>query len=110
MSEPIIEYRNEFNTMDFVSKYAERVSRVIDEHQLASVEHQLAEYDYVKVVRCRDCKHANEVTWPASSKVPPDYLDCGGPLVETWDYYNDEPKDNPVPPNGFCFYGERRDA
>lgn len=61
-----------------------------------------------EIVRCRDCKHADEVTWPASSKVPPDYLDCGGPLVETWDYYNDEPKDNPVPPDGFCFYGERR--
>lgn len=63
-----------------------------------------------EIVRCGDCKYADEVTWPASSKVPPDYLDCGGPLVETWDYYNDEPKDNHVPPNGFCFCGERRDA
>lgn len=63
-----------------------------------------------EIVRCRNCIYADEVTWPSSSKVPPDYLDCGGPLVETWDYYNDVPKDNPVPPNGFCFYGERRDA
>jgi len=70
----------------------------------------LSQSEYVKVVRCRDCKHAYEVTWPANYQVPPDYLDCGGPLVETWDYYNDGPKDNPVPPNGFCFYGERRDA
>ena len=57
MSEPIIEYRYEFNVMDFASKYAERVSRVIDEQTLANVEHQLARYGYVKVVRCRDCKY-----------------------------------------------------
>ena len=60
MSEPIIEYRGEFNAMDFVSKYAERVSRVIDEQTLANVEHQLAMYGYVKVVRCRDCKYRHE--------------------------------------------------
>ena len=57
MSEPIIEYRYEFNAMDFVSKYAERISRVIDEETLANVEHQLAMYGYVKVVRCQDCKY-----------------------------------------------------
>lgn len=60
------------------------------------------------ITRCRDCKHSNEVTWPVQYQVPQDYLDCNGPLVETWDYWNDEPKDNPVPPDGFCFYGERR--
>lgn len=63
-----------------------------------------------EIVRCRDCKYADEVMWPISSKVSPDYLDCNSPLVETWDYYNDEPKDNPVPPNGFCFHGERREG
>jgi hypothetical protein len=57
MSEPIIEYRDEFNVTDFASKYAERISRVIDEQTLANVEHQLAMYGYVKVVRCRDCVH-----------------------------------------------------
>lgn len=57
MSEPIIEYRDEFNAMDFASKYAERISRVIDEQTLANVEHQLAMYGYVKVVRCHDCKY-----------------------------------------------------
>lgn len=46
--------------MDFVNKYAERVSRVIDEQTLANVEHQLDEYDYVKVVRCRDCRLQDE--------------------------------------------------
>lgn len=66
--------------------------------------------DLVAVVRCRDCRFASEVTWPIQYQVPPDYLDCHGELVETWDYYNDEPKDNPVPPDGFCAWGERREG
>ena len=60
MSEPIIEYRDEFNVTDIARKYAERISRVIDEQTLANVEHQLAMYGYVKVVRCRDCKYRHE--------------------------------------------------
>ncbi len=63
MSEPIIEYRDEFNVMDIASKYAERISRVIDEQTLANVEHQLAEFGYVKVVRCRDCKYFAWFGW-----------------------------------------------
>lgn len=61
-----------------------------------------------EIVRCRDCRHAFEVIWPVQSNIPSDYLDCTGELVECWDYYNDEPKDNPVPPNGFCAWGERK--
>lgn len=63
-----------------------------------------------RIVRCRDCKHGHEVIWPVWSGIPADYLDCNGELVETWDYYNDEEKLNPVEPNGFCAWGERRDA
>lgn len=62
------------------------------------------------IVRCRDCKHGHEVNWPAFLEIPSDYLDCTGPLVTTWDEYHDQPKDNPVPPDGFCAWGERRDA
>lgn len=61
------------------------------------------------IVRCRDCKHGHRVTWPVQSQIPPDYLNCSGYLVDTWDYYNDEPKDNPVPPDGFCAWGKRRE-
>ncbi len=61
-----------------------------------------------EIVRCFSCKYGHEVTWPVQSEIPKDYLDCVGPLVETWDYYNDEPKDNPVPPDGFCKWGERK--
>ena len=60
MSERIFEHREEFNITDIARKYAERLGRVIDEQTLASVESQLAGYGYVKVVRCRDCKHHHE--------------------------------------------------
>ena len=93
MSEPIIEYRAEFNVMDFASKYAERVSRVIDEQTLANVEHQLAGYGYVKVVRCRDCRYYEPHGEP--SKVHPDCRWCD--LMANY-----------LQPDGFCAYGERR--
>lgn len=89
MSEPIIEYRDEFNAMDFASKYAERISRVIDEQTLANVEHQLAMYGYVKVERCRDC--------------------IG--LYETWDGWECERfsgEYHRAEPDGFCAWAERR--
>lgn len=90
MSEPIIEYRDEFNAMDFASKYAERISRVIDEETLANVEHQLAMYGYVKVVRCRDCKFGVDGG---------EY--CAEDCADSWDWRN-------VEPDGFCAWGERR--
>lgn len=62
MSEPIIDYREEFNVIDMARKYAERVARVIDEQTLANVEDQLVGYGYVKVVRCRDCKHYKKLS------------------------------------------------
>lgn len=62
------------------------------------------------IVRCRDCKFSHEVEWPEWMNVPSDYLDCCGELVETWDYYNDEPNYNPVKPDGFCSWCVRRDA
>lgn len=48
------------------------------------------------IVRCRDCK----LTAPYG-----DGIECCGPLVQTWDYYNDEPLHNPVQPDGFCKWG-----
>lgn len=61
-----------------------------------------------EIVRCRDCRYGNEVTWPTWSNIPHDYLDCTGELVETWDYYNDQPSMNPVKPDGFCAWGCRK--
>lgn len=61
-----------------------------------------------EIVRCRDCKYGHKVIWPRRSETPPEYLDCSGPLTTGWDYYNDEPQDNPVKPDGFCAWAERR--
>ena len=60
-----------------------------------------------EIVRCRDCKHAHPVFWLERDDVPDDWVDCTGPLVDTWDYYDDEPKDNPVRPDGFCAWGAK---
>ena len=98
MSKPIIEYRDEFNVMDFASKYAERISRVIDERTLANVEYQLAMYGYVKVVRCRDCKHFTPKGTHKfeNGKVNADYCD----YVRGWMLQ--------ITPDGFCSWAERR--
>ena len=80
MSEPIIEYRDEFNAMDFASKYAERISRVIDEETLANVEHQLAMYGYVKVVRCKDCAN------PSFDEFGDGWCNENCREVKPWDY------------------------
>ena len=54
-----------------------------------------------RVVRCRDCQNATECEDGT--------LDCHGALVQTWDYWNDEPLRNPVPPDGFCAWGVRKE-
>ena len=59
------------------------------------------EAERVEIVRCRDCKNGVRRG---------DEIDCVGPLVQTWDYYNDEPLHNPVPPDGFCAWGVRRES
>lgn len=61
-----------------------------------------------EIVRCRDCDYADEVEWPSDVEWPNDYLDCCGPLVQTWDYRDDCPMMNPVEPDGFCKWGVRR--
>ena len=53
-----------------------------------------------EIVRCRDCKFA--------VKLENGMYSCGGKLTEPWDYYNDEPNRNEVPPDGFCKWGEKR--
>ena len=98
MSEPFIEHREEFNINDIARKYAERVARVIDEQTLANVENQLAEFGYVKVVRCRDCKHFHPMEGTAlSCRLPhPQY----GHLVQ-WQF---------AEPDGYCWRGKRKEG
>lgn len=85
-----VDYRAEFNIEDFVDKYVERVNREIDQRVLDKVEHRLAEYGYVKVVRCRDCRHfitisAIEISFCARV-------------------------DYEVMPDDFCSYGKRKEG
>ena len=49
-------------------------------------------YKREEIVRCRDCSFAYRVFWPESCDVPEDFLNCLGPLVETWDWQHDEPR------------------
>ena len=62
-----------------------------------------------EIVRCQDCAFAYRVHWPESCDIPPEFLNCHGPLVALWDYEWDRPKDNPVEPDGYCKWGKRRD-
>ena len=55
-----------------------------------------------EIVRCCDCDYAYEAEGGM--------YDCLGPLTTSWDYYNDEPQQNLVPPNGFCFHGKRKEV
>ena len=52
------------------------------------------------IVRCKDCKQGIET---------PEGIDCHGPLVQTWDYYNDELMSNIVQPDGFCAWAVRKE-
>lgn len=101
MSEPIIEYRKEFNVTDIARKYADRVACVIDEQTLANVEDQLAGYGYVKVVRCRDCvfkevHDGNE--YPIGER--------GSVYCLAW---SDGTQGRWTKPDGFCHKGKRKE-
>lgn len=106
MSEPFIEYREEFNINDIARKYAERVARVIDEQTLANVENRLAEFGYVKVVRCRDCEHyyPHGVPTCQRNRECVTGYDINGDYGEWYDgeFY--------VEPDGFCAWGEQREG
>lgn len=93
-----------------IEHYVNHVMDEITKRDVEQVSESLRAFGWEEVVRCRDCKFSHEVEWPEWMNVPSDYLDCHGELVETWDYYNDEPNNNPVKPDGFCAWGERRDA
>ena len=54
------------------------------------------------IVRCRGCKHGYEVEGGM--------YDCLGKLTTKWDYYNDEPQQNLVEPDGFCAWAERKEV
>ena len=60
-----------------------------------------------EIVRCRDCRFAYPLFDEEGDEIQ-NLFDCHGKLTTSWDFYNDEPQDNPVEPDGFCKWGERR--
>lgn len=61
------------------------------------------------IVRCRDCANANEFDDADEGYAAhAGKLDCRH--FSQWDYYDDVPGSWPVEPDGFCSWGERRDA
>ena len=93
-------YRCELDLSGVAAHYAHRIASELDAEVLRVLEKR---YGFVNPVRCRDCEQGIETERNGKA-----IIDCHGPLVQTWDHYNDEPLVNPVPPDGFCKWGIRR--
>lgn len=61
-----------------------------------------------ELVRCRDCRFAYPLFDEEGDEIQ-NMFDCHGELTSPWDFYNDEPQDNPVESDGFCKWGERKE-
>ena len=88
------EYRQEFDFTAQVDEIAARIQRRVDQAALDKAAGTLAEYGYVKVVRCRDCKHYDRDGVP--SDVYPDRYWCDIMTVY-------------ILPDGFCSEAKRVD-
>ena len=75
-------FRQEIDLNDYVNEIADKLQHRVNQEALDKAAGTLAEYGYVKVVRCRDCKrfHMNV-----------NGLDC--PRLD---------------PDGFCAWAERK--
>ena len=54
------EYRQELNLRLTIDEIAAKIQHQVDQAALDKAADTLAEFGYVKVVRCRDCKHRHE--------------------------------------------------
>lgn len=86
--------RCEQDFRDLVDEYAERIQRGVDAAALDKAAGALAEFGYVKVVRCRDCVAYEPYHTYAGMKL--DYGECMQHRRQT----NDE---------RFCWWAERSD-
>lgn len=80
---------------DLVDRVAERVNRAIDEATLAKVAGKLAEYGYVKVVRCRGCKYAIHFYHHDD---------------ERWQCTEPHQEGDDVKPDAYCWRGKRKEG
>ena len=92
-----VEFTPPYKTLSYAAKY--KVSGAVEIQGVAV-------HGLPGIVRCRDCKYARRMYDEDGNGIP-DMLDCYGRLTTSWDYYNDEPQDNPVEPDGYCAWGER---
>jgi len=86
-------YRYELDLNAISDEYAKKLSGIVDEMTLDKAWRTLEKYGYVKVVRCRDCN---------------DYRESDA-TCHSWQWHNWDAALE-VEPNGFCAWGERRDA
>ena len=89
-------YRQEINLIEIADEYAKRIQERVDEIALDKAAGTLAKYGYVKVVRCRDCAYICNREY------------ANGLEFHTCSYFDSEHAE--VEPDGFCKWGERRDA
>ena len=58
-------------------------------------------YAECEIVRCYNCCYG---------ELKYGLINCHGKLAAPWDYYNDEPNETLVNPDGFCAWGVKRDT
>ena len=88
-----------------VDEYAGRIQRNVDAAALDKAAGVLAGFGYVKVVRCRDCKHLDifrpfDVYRMKPSETPE--FHCTSSQFSNWDFPIE------VELDGFCAWGERK--
>lgn len=94
MSENKFEYRVSLDTRQMVDDIAKRIQDEVDQAALDKAAATLAKFGYVKVVRCRDCKHFKD----RNGAILPSMV------CERWRYYNFKTE-----PERYCAWGERRE-
>lgn len=95
------EYRYDIDFSEYVDEMVEKVQHRVDQAVLDKAADTLAEYGYVKVVRCRDCKHLYIPQWDeilaAEYGAPPIVCERTGDMDD-------------VEPDGFCAWAERKEG
>lgn len=85
-------YRYEINLIEMADKYAKRLQERVDGMALDKAADTLERFGYVKVIRCRDCRH-----YSAKNE------ECF-----RFDPFTRSPILVGVDSNGFCAWAERR--
>lgn len=96
-------YRHEINLFEIADEYAKRLEAQVDEMALDKAADTLERFGYVKVVRCRDCRYYREHKFFKATLG----MGLGTDISDVCMFFSDGVK---VEPDGYCAWGERRDA